>query len=502
MSEPSRLSRRKLVQTAAAGAATLAVPASAIAEARRRAPQRVSRNRSARRLFRELDEKVRRLMAKHGVPGAAVGVFYRGHQHLRGLGVTNVDYPVHIDADTVFRIASTTKTFTGTTAMCLVDRGKLDLDSPVRRYLPDFQTSDPSVAPAVTVRQLLDHTAGWVGDDFENTGQGAEALARYVDGMVKLPQLTPPGQVFSYNNAALSLAGRVIEVAAGTTYEAAVKELLLDPLRLAHSRFFSDEIVGFNVAAPHVLVDGKPVVDPAAWPIERAGNPNGGLISSVRDQLRYARFHLGDGKAPNGRRVLSKKSLVAMRSRPGPGGTLIVELDGMGVSWMLRPSAQGVRIVQHGGDVPGERSGFLLVPARGFALTVLTNSDGGTKLLNELFADDWALRRFVGITNLPATPRNRTRRELAAYEGRYTATELDPKGELTVNALELRADHGQLRVDSGSGTTLSRLAFYKRDYVLKLDADGARRGPRADFIRDSGGRIVWLRVGGRLFRHE
>ena len=90
-----------------------------------------------------------------------------------------------------------------------------------------------------------------------------------------------------------------------------------DPLRLEHSRFFSDEIVGFNVAAPHVLVDGKPVVDPAAWPIERAGNPNGGLISSVRDQLRYARFHLGDGKAPNGRRVLSRKSLIAMRSRPG-----------------------------------------------------------------------------------------------------------------------------------------------------------------------------------------
>jgi hypothetical protein len=80
-----------------------------------------------------------------------------------------------------------------------------------------------------------------------------------------------------------------------------------------------------------------------------------------------------------------------MRSNPGPGGTLFVELDGMGVSWQLRPGAQGVRIVQHGGDYPGQFSGFIMVPERGFALTVLTNSDGGIKLTSDLFIDDWAL---------------------------------------------------------------------------------------------------------------
>ena len=85
-----------------------------------------------------------------------------------------------------------------------------------------------------------------------------------------------------------------------------------------------------------------------------------------------------------------------MRSDPGPGGTLVVELDGMGVTWMLRPSAEGVRIVQHGGAHGGEHSGFIMVPERGSALTALTNSDGGPQLLRELFYDDWgsqALRR-------------------------------------------------------------------------------------------------------------
>ncbi len=492
-----RMSRRTFLGSAALGVVSAASPA--VVRAAR--PQPFS-GRAAAHLFSELDDKVRAGMARYGVPGAAVGVIYRGREHIRCFGVTNVDYPVAVDADTVFRIASTTKTFTGTAAMRLADQGKLDLDAKVRHYLPDFRTDVPAVAERVTVRELLNHTAGFLGDDFENTGQGDDALARYVAGMAKLPQLTPPGAVFSYSNSALSLAGRVIEAVTTTTYEHAVRELLLNPLGLSHSRFFSDEIIGFNIAAPHVLVHGKPVVHPAAWPIERAGNPNGGLISSIRDQLAWARFHIGDGRARDGRRLMSSRSLVAMRSHPGPGGTLIVELQGMGVSWMLRPSAQGVRIVQHGGDVPGERSGFMLVPSRGFALTVLTNSDGGVQLLSELFADDWALRRFAGLRNLPAVPRRLTARQLAPFEGRYVAGELDPDGKLTESAIELRAHQGELLVKTPSGATLSRLPFYRPDHVLKLDADGRPSGFRADFLRDPDKRVKWLRLGGRLFQRQ
>jgi CubicO group peptidase (beta-lactamase class C family) len=492
----SQISRRAFLGSAAIGAVSVASPTVA-----RAAHSQSFRDRATISVFAELDDKVQTAMAKYGVPGAAVGVVHGGQHHIRCFGVTNVDYPVPIDPDTVFRIASTTKTFTGTAAMRLVDQGNLDLEAKVRRYLPHFRTHVPGVAERVTVRQLLDHTAGWLGDDFENTGQGDDALARYVAGMARLPQLTAPGAVFSYSNSALSLAGRVIEAATKTTYEHAVRELLLDPLGLSHTRFFSDEIIGFNIAAPHILVDGKPVVDPSAWPIERAGNANGGLISSIRDQLAWARFHLGDGRARDGRRLMSKRSLVAMRSHPGPGGTLIVELEGMGVSWMLRPSAQRVRIVQHGGDVPGERSGFMLVPSRGFGLTVLTNSDGGTRLLGELFADDWALRRFAGLTNLPAVRRRLTPRQLAPFEGRYVSQELDPKGNLTESSIEMSAHQGELLVKTPTGATISRLAFYRSDHVIKLDADGSPSGFRADFLRGPDRRVKWVRIGGRLFRH-
>jgi CubicO group peptidase (beta-lactamase class C family) len=463
--------------------------------------------------FSELDAKIRAGMAKYGIPGVAVAVLAQGREYIQGYGVTNVDYPVPVDGDTLFRIASTTKTFTGTTVMRLVEQGTLALDARVRTYLPDFTTKDTSVAARVTLRQLLNHSAGWLGEYYEDTGPGDDALAKYVKGMAQLPQLTPLGKVFAYNNAAVALAGHVIEVATGMTYERVVRELLLDPLGLAHSFFFSDEIVGFNVAASHDVEDGQPKVNPKLWPqVPRSLHPTGGLISSARDQLQYARFHLGDGTAPDGTRLLSQASLVAMRSNPGPGGTLLVELDGMGVNWMLRPSAEGVRIVQHGGTAPGQLSGFLMIPDRRFAFTLLTNSEGGGQLVDELFVDDWALRRFAGISNLPAVPRALSPSELAPYEGRYTSEVIGADGTVIEVLVDLQGDQGQLHMTLTTGETVRtltspggaefRLAFYRDDFVLVLDATGQPTGSRSNFVRDAHGRVVWLRFHGRLLRHS
>src|SRR5262249_33481141 len=144
-------------------------------------------------LFRALDEKIEAAIARYHIPGVAVGVLHNGREYARGYGVTNVDYPQPVDGDTLFRICSITKTLTGTTAMCLVEQGRLDLDAPVRTYLPALRLADESVAARVTVRQLLNHSAGWQGDDHTDLGQGDDALAKYMASMERLPQLNPLG---------------------------------------------------------------------------------------------------------------------------------------------------------------------------------------------------------------------------------------------------------------------------------------------------------------------
>ncbi|MEV6302307.1 serine hydrolase domain-containing protein [Actinoplanes sp. NPDC051861] len=447
---------------------------------------------------RELDEKIQQAMADFFVPGVAYGLRYRGVDYVRGFGVTSLDDPQPVDGDTVFRVASTSKPFTGTAIMRLVERGRIDLDRTVRSYLPDFRTADAAASARVTVRQILNHSAGFLGDFFLDTGQDDDALARYVAEMSRLPQLFPRGKAYSYNNAALSLAGRLIEVVTGTTYERAVHNLITGPLGQRHSAFSLDELPGVRWAVPHLpnAAQTEIVPVPEAWAMPRAINPAGGLISSARDQLRWARYHLGDGRP-----LLRPRSLRAMQSNPGPGGTLYVELDGFGVTWMLRPTAEGPKVVQHGGDWAGQHSGFLMVPEKDFALTVLTNSETGPVLLDDLVAGDWALSRFAGVHNLPAVPRSLSDVQLAPYRGFYSGFQIGFDGETVGAEFEIVPDAGQLSFRY-LGTEVLRLAFYRKDYVLVLAPDGTVSNNRFDFVRDRDGSVGWIRYGGRLYRRN
>src|ERR1700730_17062104 len=125
------LSRRRLMATAA-GALAL----SPFARGARAQGGPVASDKTAETLLRALDERIEAAMKRFRVPGVAVGVYWQGREHLRGFGVTNVAHPLAVDADTLFRIGSTTKTFTGTAMMRLVEQGKVDLAAPARTYLP------------------------------------------------------------------------------------------------------------------------------------------------------------------------------------------------------------------------------------------------------------------------------------------------------------------------------------------------------------------------------
>jgi hypothetical protein len=183
----------------------------------------------------------------------------------------------------------------------------------------------------------------------------------------------------------------------------------------------------------------------------------------------------------------------------------VAEIDGAGVSFFLRRTAEGVPVIQHGGSWAGQYSGFFFVPERGFAMTLLTNSDGGTHLRQELFYDDWALARFAGLHNPPATPRRLEPACLAAYEGVYVDRAVDVAGNWQETPMTVRADDGALRGDLelGGATSSIGLTFYRDDYVLVEPGDGTPPGSfRANFVRDADGQVAWLSYGGRLYARE
>lgn len=439
-------------------------------------------------LFRALDDLVTVRMAELRVPGVALGVIAGGEEHVAGYGVISVDRPRPIVADTLFRIGSLTKTFTGTAVMRLIEEGQLDLNAPIRTYLPDFRVADEAVAEHATLRHLVTHTAGWFGDQFPESGDGDEALERFVAGLADAPQIAPLGRYFSYNNAAVSTAGRVIEVATGLPYEAALDELVLRPLGLERTNFFLEASVPEEFVVDHDTRDGEPVVLEAEA-IPRAANPVGGLGSTVVDLLRYARFHLGDGSAGSGR-VLSPAGLSRMRERLGPGGTnTVVALDGVGVTWWLLPRPGGERVAAHLGSSGGQALWLVLVPERGFAVVVLTNAVAGITLGTEVV--NWTLERFLGLTEPSLDPEPMPPAGLAEYVGEYLFGDTVIRIEENTGALHME-QHVPSEAAPGDA---SPLHFVGADRVT---SEYLGLTILSDFVRDADDEVSWFRFLGRL----
>src|SRR5215212_1485534 len=418
-------SRRDLLKSSFAASAAAAVPIvpQSNGEPALAGPATPVSGRGADALFAELDDFAVTHMAALKIPGVAIGVIAGDREHATGFGVTNIDHPLPVDPDTLFQIGSTTKTVTGTALMRLVEHGTLDLEAPVRTSLPDFHVADPGVSDEVQLWHLVTHTAGWQDAGFVETGDGDDALARFVAGMADRPQIAPLGASFSYNNGAVCLAGRVIEAVTGQTYEAAVTELVLTPLGLVQSSFFPEEIMTEAFAVGHGAPPDDPNGEPVVltpWALPRSVNPAGGLIASLTDELRYARFHLGDGTA-NGTRVLSAESLRRMQTPLGPGGSVPglgeIRLEAVGVNWMLWRRG-GVHIVSHSGGTNGQQSTFSLVPERGFAVTVLTNAQAGILLGFEV--TNWVLERFLGLEPPLLATVSVDPERLAEYTGEYS----------------------------------------------------------------------------------
>src|SRR5215204_3479823 len=255
-------------------------------------------------------------MQQYGVPGVALGIVSDGAVTVRGLGITNVDDPLPVTPHTVFPIASISKTFAATAMMRLVEQGKVDLRAPVRTYIPTFKVRDDAASRDATVWHLLTHLGGWEGQ-VSGPDRGSATLENFVaTTLPDLMQVAPPGRAWSYNNAGFSIAGRVIEVATGKSINAAMRELVFQPLGLEHAGTTAGDFIVNRFAAGHSTRDGKTTLQRPFTP--SSSITAGGVGLDITDILAYAHFHLGDGTAANGERILERKSLELMRTVQSP----------------------------------------------------------------------------------------------------------------------------------------------------------------------------------------
>ena len=436
--------------------------------------------------FDELCATVEGALAETGTPGAAVGLAHGSDEHVSGLGVTSVENPLEVTPETLFQIGSITKTFTGTVAMMLVERGDLDLDAPVRRYLPSLTLADEDVASRVAVRHLLTHTAGWVGDYFADQGGGDDAVDRVVADLVRLPQLTPLGEVWSYNNAGFYLAGRVLEVVTGRPYEQLVAELLLGPLGLEETFFFAEDVMTRRFAVGHERSEDGPPAVARPWSIGRAHHAAGGLASCVRDLLRYGRFHLSGGEG-----ILGRASLDEMQR---PQAAAAPSFGSIGITWGI-DDATGLRLVHHGGGTLGQISLLAIAPASRTVLAIVTNHQRG----GEVTA---AARRWL-VESLGGRQPERVAIDVdpAEYLGTYRTPLLDVE-LVRSERLELliRNRGGFPNEDSPPmpDPPPTPVAFSDRDRLFV--SEGPFAGDEAEFLRGPDGRIEWLRLGGRVMQ--
>jgi CubicO group peptidase (beta-lactamase class C family) len=369
-----------------------------------------------------ITEKLPALLAEHKVPGAAIGVYADGEVFDFASGVLSHATGVEATPDSLFQIGSITKTWTATLVMQLADEGLLDLDATVVTYLPDFDLADSDAAKAMTVRQLLCHKAGFEGDIFTDTGNNDDCVEKYVATLRTDPQLFPPDEMFSYNNAGYCVLGRIIEVLRGKPFDQALREHLFAPLGLTHAATDANSAILFRAAVGHLPnpqdPDGQPVPAPM-WSLVKSNAPAGAMLAMrPRDLLAFAAMHLNGGKAADGTQVLSEASATVMRDKQ----VTVPPLGLMGTHWGLGfelfdfPTGF---VFGHDGGTVGQSAFLRIVPGKNVAIALLTNGGNPIAVYFEVYRHLLKVLADVDLPDNPVPPANPERIDAAKYLGTY-----------------------------------------------------------------------------------
>jgi CubicO group peptidase (beta-lactamase class C family) len=416
--------------------------------------------------FKDLKPRWEDAMRSFGVPGCSVAVVRDGRfVLLDAWGVRSVESGKPVDPDTMFYMASCTKTFNAMAAVALAADGKLKLDDPVKHYLQQLTIADTNLARKVTVRDLLCHRHG--------INRGEIVLRDAYTGQIDdetyfrlLAGADAAGRT-SYTNVHYTITGRVIEALSGKPWGQYLEERILKPAGMTRTTAYAGRMYGDdNCALPHVFEEGwkvSPVIK-----TDRTMHAAGGLGSTARDLGRWMLLNLNEGQI-DGKQVIpadaAREMLVMQAELPEPRGFIRIE-DGFGLGWQLGRYRGKEPFAGHGGGYIGTAAYFAILPQRNAGVAVLANTDDMGQALTAIIAID-VLDRLSGLKGdddlLPGYKQRaeayRSRQspsrepvangkglelEASAYVGRYSNRD--------AGVLDLKNQDGRLTVEFGDLT--------------------------------------------------
>jgi CubicO group peptidase (beta-lactamase class C family) len=337
--------------------------------------------------FPEIDRMMRDFAERSRVPGIAYGIVVDGRlAHVGTAGIREVPSRAPVDTGTVFRIASMTKSFTAVAILQLRDEGKLSLDDPAERYVPElaglaYPTSD---APKITIRHLLSHSAGFPEDNPWGDQQLA-ATDEEMSAMMRagIPFSTSPGTGYEYSNYGYAILGRIVANVSGMPYPRYIRERVLLPLGMTSTTLEAADVPADRLAHGYRLRDGEWIEEPALP--DGAFGPMGGMLTSVSDLGRWVGFML-DAWPPRDeaeRGPLRRASVREMQQvwryngasavRDTAAGTLALTARGYGYGLDVRQTCLFRILVSHSGGLPGYGSLMRWLPEYGVGIVAMGN---------------------------------------------------------------------------------------------------------------------------------
>ncbi|MBC7303710.1 MAG: serine hydrolase [Nocardia sp.] len=328
------------------------------------------------RAIGRLDELAGSLMDSSRIPGMAVAVVHGGKTvYAKGFGVRAVGSPDKVDADTVFQLASVSKSLAATVVANQVGAGAIEWTTPVTTHLPSFALADPATTTQLTVGDLFAHRSGLpdhAGDRLEDLGYDQAAI---LDKLRQEP-LDPFRITYQYTNFGFTAGAEAVAAAAGKDWAQLSEDALYAPLGMREtSSRFEDFRARPNHAVGHVNVDGEWAARFVRDPDPQS--PAGGASSSVNDMARWLTMLLGDGTAGATDIAPPEALLPAVTSQvvSAPATTPAARAGSYGYGFNVSVSSAGRTAYSHSGAFGlGAATNFLVIPSADVAIVALTNA--------------------------------------------------------------------------------------------------------------------------------